>query len=793
MKFFKKFLKLFIVLVIILSVGLWLYINHLQPKYEGEIVLQNTKQAVSVYFDDYGVPHIYAQNATDALTALGYVHAQDRLWQMELLKRIVPGKLSEIFGETMLKNDMFFSTLGLEQYNKEIIKNLDKNSAQYKQMQAYLSGVNQFIKEGPTPIEFSLLGIKKEPLTMVDIYNIIGYMAFSFAQAQKTDPLLSVLQEKLGENYINQLGIDVSPNTTLIKNFKNSSNQATKMLNQISQVINKTPFPVLTGSNSWVVNGKKSASGKVLFANDPHIGFSQPAVWYEAHVTYPEYEMYGYHIAGIPFPLLGHNHHFAYGLTMFQNDDLDFYAEEVHPNDATQYKTASGYLKFKLEEKTIKIKDREDTIITVKSSHHGPIINNVLDPSGSQPIAMSWMYTKIKNDIIHALFTLSQAKDMQSFKRGASMIHAPGLNVMYGDATGNIAWWASAKLYKLKSNANRKFILDGATGKNDSIEFLDFSENPMAENPNWNYVYSANNQPDSIAGMLYPGYYIPEDRAKRIVTLLENNNAWDKQGFMKMINDVTSSVAPQNITVFSKLLDTTSLSKLQQKAIQILQQWDGSNTLDAVAPTIYNKWIYLYLKNTFEDEMGQELFNKFLLTHLSKRVIASQIQKDSSLWWDNIKTKERKETRKEILISALTEAVSELENQLGSDINTWTWDKVHTVEHNHPIGSINLLRKYFNVGPFAINGSREVINNLMFDYNGEAIYKVPGGPSTRRVIDFSDIENSMSILPTGQSGVPFSKHYKDQAIMYVKGEFRKMKLNKDEIIKTSTHLLIKPK
>jgi penicillin amidase len=793
MKFLKKFLKIILALIVLLGISLWLFINYLQPKYTGEIVLQNTLEDVSVYFDDYGVPHIYAKNDRDALTALGYVHAQERLWQMELLKRIVPGKLSEIFGDTMLKNDLFFSTLGLDQYNEEIVKNLDKNTTEYKQMQAYLTGVNQFIKEGPTPIEFRLLGIKKQPLTMVDVYNIIGYMAFSFAQAQKTDPLLSVLQEKLGDAYINQLGITISPNTTLIKNFKNKSSQASKMLSQISQVIEKTPFPVLTGSNSWVVNGKKSASGKVLFANDPHIGFSQPAVWYEAHVNYPGYEMYGYHIAGIPFPLLGHNHNFAYGLTMFQNDDLDFYAEEVNLEDTTLYKTATGFKKFRFRKKVLKIKDRKDTTITIKSSHHGPIINAVLDPSGSQPIAMSWIYTNIKNDVINALFTLSQAKDMQSFKKGASMIHAPGLNVMYGDAAGNIAWWASAKLYKLKSNVNRKFILDGASGINDTIEYLDFSENPMAENPAWNYVYSANNQPDSIAGMLYPGYYIPEDRAKRIVTLLEKSNTWDKFGFMKMINDATSSVAQQNIKAFTEEIDYNLFSKQQQKAIDILQQWDGNNTLHAVAPTIYNKWIYLYLKNTFEDEMGSELFAAFLQTHLSKRVVASQIQKDSSIWWDNIITKDVKETRKEILSNALIEAVNQLENQLGPTISSWTWDKVHTLEHAHPIGSIKLLRKYFNVGPFAVNGSREVINNLMFDYNESGVYKVPAGPSTRRVIDFSDIENSMSILPTGQSGVPFSKHYKDQAVMYIKGEFRKMKLNEDEIIKTSTLLKFKPK
>ena len=793
MKLLKRIVKIVAVLIILIVLGGWLYINHLKPKYDGEITLKNIQKPVAVYFDEYGIPHIYAQNAYDAHTALGYVHAQERLWQMELLKRIAPGRLSELFGDKMLKTDLFFATLGIDAASKENVASLDKKSEEYKILTAYLKGVNQFIEEGPTPIEFTLLGLKKEPLQLTDVYNIIGYMAFSFAQGHKTDPLLSVLQEKLGDDYINELGIEINPNTQLIKNFKGNAQEVSQLVSQVNDILDHAPFPVLTGSNSWVVNGKKSVSGKVLFANDPHISFSQPSIWYEAHLTYPRHEMYGYHIAGIPFPLLGHNREIAYGLTMFENDDIDFYAEENKPDDSNFYKTPSGYKRYEEDKITIRVKDGRDTTLTIKKSHHGPIINSVVDgASQKQPIAMSWIFTKVKNDIIKAMFTLSQATTIAEARNGAAMIHAPGLNVMYGDAEGNIAWWASAKLYKLKSQANRKFVLDGASGVNDTLDFLDFSENPMAENPTWNYVYSANNQPDSINGMLYPGYYVPQDRAKRIVTLLERKNNWNKQSFMNMINDGVSAIAPANIKAFSKIMDYGKFTKQQQKAMDILQLWDGNNTLESIAPTIYNKWISLYLKNTFEDEMGKTDFNYFLKTHLSKRIVASQIQKDSSIWWDDINTSMIFETRKDILSKSFTEAISQLEQELGENITNWTWNKVHILEHKHPIGTIESLRKYFNVGPFPVNGSREVINNMLFEYDVSSTYTVTAGPSTRRIIDFSDIENSMSIIPTGQSGVPFSKHYRDQAEMYLEGKFRKMKLNKQEIIDSSTLLEIKP-
>ena len=210
---------------------------------------------------------------------------------------------------------------------------LDKNSETYKLSTAYLSGINQFLENGPTPIEYTLIGINKEKFTLNDMYNILGYMSFSFAMAQKTDPLLSVIQQKLGEDYSKELNIDSIPNSTFIKNSKSTPESLENIVTQATEVLETLPIPSFIGSNSWVVSPNKTATGKVLFANDPHIGFSQPSVWYEAHIVTPNYEMYGYHIAGIAFPLLGHNRNYAYGLTMFENDDIDFYQEENNPSN----------------------------------------------------------------------------------------------------------------------------------------------------------------------------------------------------------------------------------------------------------------------------------------------------------------------------------------------------------------------------------------------------------------------------------------------------------------------------
>ena len=713
---------------------------------------------------------------------------------MELMRRIAPGRLSEVFGKDLIENDIFFASLGIEENSIETIKKFDKNSKTYQIIEAYLKGVNQFMDEGPTPIEYTLVGLEKEHFNVKDLYNIFGYMSFSFAMAQKTDPFLSALELKLDSTYMKELNIHIRPNTTFIKNAKQEIENYSTMVSTINSVMDKSPVPHFIGSNSWVVSPDKTKNGKVIFANDPHMSFSQPSVWYEAHIVTPDYELYGYYLAGVPFPLMGHNREYAYGLTMFENDDIDFYKEELHPTDINKYKTPTGYESFKTVSKTIKVKDGDDITFDVKYTRHGPIVNDVVKGiSNKKPVAMQWMYTLGDNKAAEVLYLLSRAKSMADFKKGTSMLHAPGLNLMYGDSKGNIAWYASAKLYKYKDHVNTKFILDGASGEDDIIEFLDFSENPMAENPNWNYVYSANNQPDSIAGMLYPGYYLTDDRAKRIVHLLEPKNNWNLTSMKAMINDVTSPVAPEVIQEITSTINYNSFSKNEQRAFDVLQLWDGSHTLDAVAPTIYNKFVYLFLKNTFEDEMGETLFQQFEDTHMIDRVLPYQIQKEASIWWDDILTTEIVETKEDILSKTLIETVSALEKQLGKDMNTWTWDKVHILEYPHPIGKVASLREFFNVGPFSINGGSQVINNLDSKRDSTGVYNVNLGPSTRRIIDFSDIENSISINPTGQSGNPLSEHYRDQAEMYIKGEFRKMKINKEEIIEVSTKVIFVPK
>jgi len=794
----KRFLKIstaiFLLFILIIIATVFGYLEYKTPKIHGEELISNINHNTKVYFDDFGIPHIYTKNEIDAMRVLGYVHAQDRLWQMELLRRISPGRLSEIFGSKALESDKLFVSLGINENSIETVAKIDKNSDHYKLSLAYLDGVNQYLENGKNPIEYDLLNIKKEPFSLIDVQNIMGYMAFSFAMAHKTDPMLSAIQQKFGDDYLKDFGINGEFFQTQIKNHKGQSELYANLSNQVAQIINQSPYPPFIGSNSWVIGAEKTKNGHVIFANDPHIGFSQPCTWYEAHIETDHFQIYGFYLAGVPFPFLAHNRKYAVGLTMFENDDIDFFLEETHPKNHNQYKHFDSYKNFEVKKHQIKVKDSSTVEMTLKESVNGPIFNQVLkNMSSAQPISIYWEYLQGENQLIEGLYRFSHVNDFEDFYKNVSLIHAPGLNVMYGDAKNNIAWITSGRLYQLNKKIKPQFVNENHQNIKEKRTYLPFNKNPHAINPPCHYVYSANNQTEAVDNYLYPGYYLPKDRAKRIEKYLITKNNWTAKDVEKMILDNTSDMASELIKKWIKIIDQTNFNKKEIEVLVILKKWEGNNDINQLAPTIYNKWLFEYLQMTFMDELGVENFNNFIETHLMKQMFSHQSLNTNSPWWDDINTLTVVENQQEILTKSYKNAVSKLISQCGEDVKLWQWGSKHSLTHQHPLGTIELLSGYFNVGPTPISGSNEVINNMLFYLNEKGQYQVKAGPSTRRVIDFSDVENSVSILPTGQSGVPSSPYYKDQFEMYNQGQFRKMKMNKKEIIKTSKLVLFKKK
>jgi penicillin amidase len=431
---------------------------------------------------------------------------------------------------------------------------------------------------------------------------------------------------------------------------------------------------------------------------------------------------------------------------------------------------------FESRKEVIQVKGEADTIIHVKSSTHGPIVSSILDDlSEEKQVAMWWTYLKEPSKLQATMYGMGKSSGLEEVQSYVANIHAPGLNVMYGDAKGNIAWWAAAKLPVRPDHVNSKMVLDGSKSADEPVGYLDFSQNPHAVNPPWNYVSNANNQPDSINGALYPGYYLPDSRAKRIVELLEAKDKVDVAYYKAMLLDNQSvdakTMAAEIYRVLSPLVEDTQM-------LDRLNAWEGTFGEDDAVPLLFNTLIYHIFQLGMADEL-EDSFTDFSSTHLFKRSMMPLCLNDSSIWWDNVQTTEI-EDRTTIFKQAYSLSIRSLEDKHG-DFSSWKWKNVHTMEHRHPLGQVALLRKIFNVGPFGIGGTNEVLDNQMFVLNGEGNYPVLAGPSTRRIIDFADLDHSLSILPTGQSGNIMSPHYKDQAEMFAEGKFRSQLINWEEI------------
>ncbi|MDO6738143.1 penicillin acylase family protein [Wenyingzhuangia sp. 2_MG-2023] len=783
MKWFKRIAFTLLSLLVLITLAIYLYFEHLKPTYQGTIHVQGI-QNTEVYFDSIGVPHIFSESETDAMKALGYVHAQERLWQMELLRRIASSRLSEILGKDLIAVDEFFAHLGIDETVDKQVLALDKNPKVKKLTEAYLQGINTFVKEGTTPIEFTLLGIEKEEYQIKDIYYVTAYMAFSFAHAFKTDPLLSHIKNKLGTAYLNDLAIEADEHTFYQENYR----EEVQAITQIAKVLKKLPFPQFIGSNGYVLGPEKTTTGNVLFENDPHIGFSQPCVWYQAHIKTPNYENYGFYLGLMPFPLLAHNRDFAFGITMFENDDINFHSFKNHPSDSSKYITSSGVHSYQYITKYIHIKGEESKKISVKKTILGTVFNQQQKTLDSmQPIAVQWVYNEKPSTVVQTSYGLNHAKNIISFEKELKGLTAPGLNYVYGDAQNNIALWSVAQLYKFQNKINTKYVLNGMDSTQVKKEWLSFDKNPKAINPSKGYVLTSNTQPEAVNGELYQGYYLPRDRATAIKTGIEAKDKLSVNDVQSLTNSHTNKTAVSNVVALLKGVDLEKLSPYELTVLEKLIQWKGNHGLENVGPTIYYKFTSRLIKHTFLDELEPLFFDDFVLTNLSKRTLNKYVHLPNSIWWDDVTTPQ-KETFKDIVMKSFQESVGELKTQLGENVEDWQWKKVHQVTHEHALAKMDLLRKLFNVGSLEAVGGNETVNNLMFDYTDTGVYKVNAGPSTRRIVDFSDIENSYAILPTGQSGNFMSPYYKNQTEDYLKGTYHKMLINETEIKKSENRV-----
>ena len=444
-------------------------------------------------------------------------------------------------------------------------------------------------------------------------------------------------------------------------------------------------------------------------------------------------------------------------------------------------------------EQEIAVKGQAPVTLVLRQSPHGPIINDVLGGiAGNTPIAMWWGFLETKNPILEGFYRLNRADTVSKARQAATYIHSPGLNVVWANASGNIGWWAAAQLPKRAAGVNPAFILDGSTAQADKPGFYPFSANPQEVNPPRGYIVSANFQPVSPAGIEIAGYYNLADRGQQLDRQLSAPGVkWNLKNSQALQLGTTTGYGPRVLTALLPVLRKVVSEPAELKLVEQLAQWQGDYPLESTSATLFNQLLFSLADAAMQDELGDAFFDILLTTRLVDEALPRLIANPTSPWWDNRHTL-AKESRADTVLVAWQNSITQLKATLGDDPAHWQWGRAHTLTQEHPLGKQKPLDWLLNVGPFDAPGSHEVPNNLSAKL-GPAPWPVSYGPSTRRLIDFADPTHTLTINPVGQSGVPFDKHYKDQAQSYIEGQYDKPYLEEADVqLNTRSTLRLMP-
>lgn len=770
MRIFKISFIALSVLLIMAAVWFNFHAESKVPQHEGSKQFNALGSDVYVTFDGFGIPHIKAQNKKDAYQTLGYLMASERLFQMDIIRRVGKGELSEVLGDKTIGADLFFRSLDLGNHAQASADSLlvRNDTETIEECLAFLEGINTFIDEGNLPLEYAI-GIDARYFELQDLYAIAGYMAYSFSIAAKTDLLATEMSLQHGDAWTEKMGLS----SNSLPPFNPVCFPDSTVFPVIENFLGNIGIPEFIGSNAWAVNGSKTRSGKAMMCNDTHIGYSVPQVWFEASIDCPDFTFYGNFIPGIPYALVGHDFHKSWGLTMFGNDDVDLYAERR--NEDGTFLLDEGSYSAEVHEEIIKVNGKADTTVQVIKTKNGHIVNGAITEMSDFPlVALRWEYTQGENMLLDAFRSMNMAKDISSFESALELIHAPGLNIIYADSANHIARWAAARLPKHPKGVNSKKMISGHRSANILTEHYPFSVNPKCIDPSNGFVSSANEQSESLNALFIPGYYVPPARSERIRSILTDAEMIDVEFMQAMLLDVTN---PDDARIALKMQEVlnlesnwNSLSPFEKECASLLA-WDGSYELDAPTPVLFQPLQIRLLKAALMDEMTGEQFNRFAETHWLRRLLHLALRDPNHLVWDVVTT-EPTEDMSHHLLPVFQKLCSELSSTYGSSPTDWKWGEAHTWQPQHMLKDIPFLGDWLSAESVPMRGSNETLSQSGFTPSTDIQSKGRFGAQMRIIVDFSDINGSMSITPTGQSGVWRSDHYMDQAVLYINGDFR---------------------
>ncbi len=777
----RKILTKLVWVLVVLMLGaisaLAWYRSASQPQISGKLTLAGPAAAIDIVRDANGIPHIYAQSASDAYFALGFVHAQDRLWQMELNRRIPAGRMAEILGPTALGTDRFLRSLGVRRNAEAILGNLSADTRAV--LDAYAKGVNAYLanRKSPLPPEFVITGAPSPaPWQAVDSIGWQTMMAWDLGSNWTQELLRMRLAQRLSLDQINEFlppypGDPVLPTQDYTKLYRQLAG-TTQQLAAVAQVAPPSYIDGM-GSNNWVLAGARTESGKPLLANDPHLGLAAPALWYFAHLSAPGLNVIGATLPGIPSVVLGHNDRIAWGFTNTGPDVQDLYIERVNPSNARQYQTPQGWADFKTHTELIKVKGQADVTLEVRETRHGPVITGALPVADKLAIdakqyviAFAWTALRPDDRTLQAGVKMNRAKDWQEFLDSAKDFSSPQQNVVYADIDGNIGFVAPGRVPIRKSDNDLKGLAPapGWDARYDWDGFIPFEQLPQQYNPASHRVITANQK---IVGDDYP-YFLTSEwtlpyRANRITELIDAKPRHSMNSLAEIQGDVVSLAARELLPILRRTKPESARAKA---ALSALATWNGAMDADRFEPLIFSAWTREASRRIFADELGDTLMNDYWEqrnVHLSM-VNVLENKEGQGRWCRDVTMAAtvKQQTCDELLSLSLESALTGLEQRYGPDMTAWRWGVAHVAHSEHrPFGKVPLLAELFDIrvasggGTFTINAGR---NNLR---DTKEPFASRHAASLRALYDLSDLENSRFIHSTGQSGNIFSPLYRD--------------------------------
>ncbi|MGB9664032.1 MAG: penicillin acylase family protein [Ignavibacteria bacterium] len=804
----KIFTGVFIVLILLIIFSVF-FVNRIikksYPQTEGEISLNGIKSEIKIYRDNFGIPYIEAENEDNLFFALGFVHAQDRLFQMDITRRAGMGRLAEILGSNALEFDLVFRTTGFDEIARKLFENASPLSK--KICKSYTDGINAYLEfaSGNFSIEFDLLNYQPEKWEPYQVYLIARLTAWELNLGWWVDVVYAQLQNKLPPEKLLQLIPDYPDSAPTIIHTKskleshkttqdfsqlkinNLSNNFIELLNQFySSNIKARQFLGISesysGSNSWAISGKLSKTGKPILANDPHLMYSVPSKWYLVSLNSPTLKVSGVTIPGSPSVVIGKNENIAWGLTNLMLDDCDFFIEKLD-STGTKYFFNNEWKDLAVRIDTIKVKDSSDFIIRVKSTHRGPLIQSankfLAESNFNETISMKWTGFELSDELL-TFYKINKAKNYKEFREALKTFNCPAQNFLCADVDGNIFYKAGGKI-PFRNYSNFIFPLDGTVQSNDWNLYLNFDSQPEILNPETGFIATNNNPPNLEIKNLIGNLWEPHSRAERINQLLKNKNLFSVDDFKKFQMDLNSPFAKDISTHIVKAFNNFKIKNPNlDKAISLFKNWDGELRKYDPISLVYNVFLINLMENTFKDEMGDKLYKQFLFVgNVPLRTIHQLLNKnysDSISIFDDIQT-EKIETKDEIIRKSLAQTISELEKKYGQNFKEWSWGKVHNVKFRHLFsGQSRILDKVIDIGPYPIGGDQTTLLNTSFRYYEP--FENFLGPSMRQIVDLSNIDSSWIIITNGQSEHIGHKNYKDQSVLWLNGEYINFKTNK---------------